>query len=427
MSAADEASVRLRRAAEMRVADRGAAVAGAGAVAGASADAVIRELRIHQEELEIQNEELREARAEIESSRERYADLFDFAPVGIMTLTREALVAEANLAAASLLGMDRARLIGRPFRSHLAAHQLEAWDVAFSGLLRAPGRRALDLELARAGGVSIATVAECVRDADARGEVLIRVALIDVTERMRTALELSRLRDDLERRVRDRTLELETFMYAVAHDLQGPVRHVEGFSKILLATCGEQLDAEARRLLGRICEAAEREATLLNGLAAFARLGSQSMDGGPVRLERVVAGVIAQHAAEIEAGGATVTSAVPEILVHAHESALAPVISGLLDNALKFHRPGEAAKVHIGARSEAGRCTLFVRDQGIGFDMKFGDRLFVLFQRLVAAEQFEGTGLGLALVRRTVERMNGRVWAESSPGAGATFFVELPV
>lgn len=419
---ADEVA-ELRRLAEERLAGL---TSGSSAAAGRSLAEVVHELGVHQVQLEMQNEELRKAQLEIEASRDRYLELYDFAPVGLLTLSREALIVEANLAAAALLGVERRNLLGKPFRSHVPSARRDAWDQLFTGLLRVGGRRGLDLELRREDGTPLAVALDCTWRAEPGAEPLLRVALVDVTERVQATAEIRRLNEELEMRVRDRTAELESFVYSVAHDLKAPLRAIDGYSQILAEEEAGQIDEEGRRLLGRLRAAARQMALQISGLLAYSKMSRGEIVAHRVELRDLVTRVVAQRSEAIRLAGAEVTVDVPPFAVVGVIDALEAVVSNLLDNALKFHSPGAVPVVSIGASQQGTRCQLWVRDQGMGFDMRYHDQIFELFRRLGHSEEYEGTGVGLALVRRAMERMGGRVWAESRPGDGSTFYVELP-
>lgn len=413
----------LRRLAEEKLSGL---TTGSSDLAGQSLAEVVHELGVHQVQLEMQNEELRQAHLEIETSRDRYLELYDFAPVGLLTLSREALIVEANLGAAALLGVERRSLLGKPFRLHVPAARRDAWDQLFTGLLRVGGRRGLDLELSRDDGVAIAVALDCIWQTEPGGEPRLCVALVDVTERERAAAEVRRLNEELERRVHDRTAELESFVYSVAHDLKAPLRAIDSYSQILVEERAGQLDEEGLGLLGRLRVAAQQMARQISGLLDYSRMSRGEIVAHRIELRDLVARVVAGRSEAIRLAGAEVHVNVPPFAVIGVVDALEAVVSNLLDNALKFHSPEAVPVVEIGASQQGVRCRLWVRDQGIGFDMLYHGQIFELFRRLGHSEEFEGTGVGLALVHRAMERMGGRVWAESCPGEGSTFFIELP-
>lgn len=260
------------------------------------------------------------------------------------------------------------------------------------------------------------------------------IAVFDIiTERKRAEERILQLNAELEEKVRRRTAELEalnqeleSFTYTVSHDLKAPLRGIDGYSRLLLHDHAAELNEEGRLFLANVRHGAQQMNELIEDLLAYSRLERRPMDAVTVSPAEVVGGVVAERAEEIAERRALVTMDIPDMDVRADRDGLALVLRNLLDNALKFTRDGAQPAIEIGGRIEAGRCVLWVRDNGIGFDMKFHDRIFEIFQRLQRAEEYPGTGIGLAIVRKATQRMGGRAWAESEPGRGATFFLELP-
>ncbi|MCX7670534.1 MAG: ATP-binding protein, partial [Anaerolineae bacterium] len=237
----------------------------------------------------------------------------------------------------------------------------------------------------------------------------------------------------LEQRVAERTAELaaknkelETFAYSVSHDLKAPLRGIYGYSSLLLRDYADRLDDEGKSFLVNIRTAAMRMERLIEDLLAYSRLERRPITIGATAILPLVHLVIAERAADIEQRGVQLTVDVPQTTVRAEPEGLMQALRNLLDNALKFTRDAKPPIIEIGGRETETSCILWVRDNGLGFDMKYHDRLFEIFQRLHRLEEYDGTGIGLAIVRKAMERMGGRVWAESAPGQGATFFLELP-
>ena len=225
---------------------------------------------------------------------------------------------------------------------------------------------------------------------------------------------------ELDAKVRERTAELESFSYSVSHDLRAPLRAVDGYARMLEEDYGATLDAEARRLLGVVRGNARRMGQLIDDLLAFSRLGRQAATIAPVDMMR-----LAREAAEELKGSRTLElGALPQAKGDA--ALLRQVWLNFVGNALKYSSKKPDARVEIGGREEARENVYWVRDNGAGFDMRYADKLFGVFQRLHRAEEFEGTGIGLAIVQRIVTRHGGRVWAEGRPGEGACFYFSLP-
>ncbi len=245
--------------------------------------------------------------------------------------------------------------------------------------------------------------------------------------RQRTA-ELDRSRREIEARVHDVTAmnrELESFSYSVSHDLRAPLRAIDGFTRALEEDHAAELGGEARRLLGVVRDNARRMGALIEDLLAFSRLGKAPLVRTAVDMDLIVDEVVSALRAEA-AGRRIEIRREPLVPAPGDESLLRQVWTNLLSNAFKYTRPREVAEIAISSRRLRGEVEYEVRDNGVGFDPRFAARLFGIFQRLHPEAEFEGTGVGLALVQRIVHRHGGRVWAESAPGRGASFFFALP-
>ena len=243
-----------------------------------------------------------------------------------------------------------------------------------------------------------------------------------------------RLAIELEERVVERTAqleaanrELESFSYSVSHDLKAPLRGIDGYSRLLEESYRDKLDGEGRTFLGNIRHGVAQMHELIEDLLAYSRMERRAPNNVALDLPALVRGVAAACEMEVKKRGGGLRLTIPALTVHADREGLTIVLRNLLENAIKFSRGAEGPSIEIGACAEEGRALLWVRDNGIGFDMKFHGRIFEIFSRLERAEEFPGTGVGLALVRKAMQRMGGRVWAESAPGQGATFFLELPL
>ena len=267
-------------------------------------------------------------------------------------------------------------------------------------------------------------------EADQRDVEALSVAFGEALNRRRAERQIRDLNAELGRhvqRVEAANEELEAFSYSVSHDLRAPLRHITGFVELLEKKDLSSLDEKSRHYLQVISQAAQKMGTLIDDLLAFSRQGRAELMQREVALD----GLVREVAAELQAAEAPGRRIVWDIAalpaVEGDAALLRQVWANLIGNALKFTRTREEARIEIGARPEgAGEMRFFVRDNGVGFDMRYVEKLFGLFQRLHGQEEFEGTGVGLASVRRIVHRHGGRVWAEGRPGEGATLWFSLP-
>jgi PAS domain S-box-containing protein len=220
--------------------------------------------------------------------------------------------------------------------------------------------------------------------------------------------------------------ELETFSYSVSHDLKAPLRGIDGYSKLVLEKYADKLDEEGRGFLMTLRASAKHMSRLIDDLLAYSRVERRAMSFTSVEAGALVESLLAEKADEIATRGVAVRVDVTCGKLTVEVEGLAMALRNLLDNALKFTRETASPRIEIGGRSSNERCTLWVRDNGIGFDMKYHDRIFEIFQRLNRPEDYAGTGIGLAIVAKAMHRMGGRAWAEGEPGRGAVFYLELP-
>jgi PAS domain S-box-containing protein len=256
--------------------------------------------------------------------------------------------------------------------------------------------------------------------------------LLDITQLKQAQTNLERINAKLEQRVAERTeqlsvanRELEAFSYTVSHDLKAPLRGIDGYSQLLEEEHGDRLNDEGRQFIGRIRRGVQQMAALISDLLDYSRMERRTMEQQAVELQPLVALVLESHAADIAAAGTEVSLQLAPMTLRLDREGLAVVLRNLVGNAIKFSASRDQPQVEIGARIEGNRRILWVKDNGVGFDMQYHDRIFGIFQRLQRAEDYAGTGVGLALVAKAVHRMGGRVWADSSLGQGATFYLEF--
>jgi PAS domain S-box-containing protein len=250
--------------------------------------------------------------------------------------------------------------------------------------------------------------------------------LSDVTESRKAEKSLREARDELEFRVKERTEELETFMYSISHDLKTPTIAVEGFSRMLLERYTEELDTNGKNFLRIISSSASQMRELIDDLFAYFTLGRKKLRLSIIDMERIVNEIFDQLKA-VHQGRAMQLSINQSPVVSADKTMIRQVILNLLSNAIKYSRTEMITAIEFGGWIEAGNTVYYIKDNGIGFPMEQVGRLFEVFERLHPLDEFEGTGIGLATVKRIVQRHGGEVWAQSKVNEGATFYFSIPI
>jgi signal transduction histidine kinase len=263
--------------------------------------------------------------------------------------------------------------------------------------------------------------------------LFIAVLLIERRRRQRAGEALDQLNTELEQRIAARTAaldnksrELETFAYSVAHDLKAPLRGIDGYSRLLLEDYAGSLDDEGRSFLETIQTSTEEMSQLIDDLLAYSRLERREFVPDRLELQSFITRLVEQKKREATERDIDFEVNVNGGTVVADANGLIQSLGNYLDNAVKFTRQVPQPRIEVGSKETMTSCLLWVRDNGIGFDIKYHDQIFDIFQRLNPAEDYPGTGVGLAIVRKAMERMGGRAWAESEPGRGATFYLEIP-
>lgn len=404
-------------------------------VSGMDILSLIYELEVHEIELQMQNEELRKTRLELEESRRAYAELFDLAPAGYVVLDARGSVVSANRKATELLAVPSELMIGRVFSSFLHFGDFDAYfRLVREAVDRKDSRSAGEIRLLRARTAPFYARVEISPARSGEGKFIgWRIVFGDVSDRKRGEEELKKYAEKLERSNR----ELQDFAFIASHDLQEPLRKVQAFGDRLKKLWTPTLSAEGADYLERMCKAAARLQDMVQGLLDYSRVYTRGTGFGMVDLGLIVRDVIADLDLQIELTGAIVeTRDLP--VIQADPSQMRQLFQNLISNSLKFRR-AEQSQVEI--RSERagtppaspleeaqgpGCWRIFVQDNGIGFDEKYAERIFSLFERLHGRSAYTGCGMGLAIAKRIVERHGGKIEAQSSPGKGATFIITLP-
>jgi PAS domain S-box-containing protein len=376
-----------------------------------------------------------EQTAALEESESRLAGVIQSAMDAIITVDQEQRIVLFNPAAEKVFRCPTAEALGQPMERFIPQRFRSAYSVhiqKFGGT--GTTNRVLgelgNLWAVRADGEEFQIEAS-ISQIKTAGKKLFTVILRDVSERKAAEREIQELNHGLEARVLERTAqleasnkELEAFTYSVSHDLRAPLRHMSGFTKILTEEFGSSLPAEGQHYLQRVGEGARQMGQLVDELLKLARVGRQELSVRVTGLNSVVTSVLTML--EPESQGQEVEWKIGELpFVECDPVLVRQVFQNLIDNALKYSRPRHPAVIEIGTSEQNGRTVIFVRDNGVGFNMKYADKLFGAFQRLHRPEDFEGTGVGLATVQRIIQKHGGRVWAEAELDQGATFYFTL--
>jgi PAS domain S-box-containing protein len=389
--------------------------------------AVHRALR--QAEFRLQRKRAEEA---LQTSEERYRSLVELSPDALFVQAENKIVF-INSAGVKLFGATESEeLIAKDVAKLLHPDDWPIFEKQLSRMFD-DGRPSLpvELRLIRLNG-SFMDAEVAAAPLVFEGAPAAQVIAHDVTEQKRNVEEIRRLNADLEKRVNERTAELEAankeleaFSYSVSHDLQAPLRHIEGFVEILFSSKGQSLDQESVRHLETIADSAKKMSRLIEDLLTFSRTARAELRKTSIKLDELVRSILRElQPPKPERKVDWVIGDLPE--VEADPALLRQVMINVLGNALKYTRTRESARIEINARSAAREYVICIKDNGVGFDPRYAHKLFGVFQRLHRASDFEGTGIGLANVRRIIHRHGGRAWAEGEVDRGATFYFTLP-
>jgi PAS domain S-box-containing protein len=360
----------------------------------------------------------------MKDAHERLMAIIGSATDAIITVDDEQKVTLFNTAAERLFRCPASEALGRPLDRFIPerfreAHRQHIRDFGATGVTaRAMGHQR-PLAALRADGVEI-PVEATISQSTVGGRRLFTAIVRDISERKRADEAMARQAEELARS----NVELERFAYVTSHDLQEPMRTVRSFAQLLQRRCASQLTGDATEYLRFISDGVARMQTLINDLLIYSRVSSQGGAFAPADCNVIVAKVLESLHSSIQSNRARVTSgALPVVVGDATQ--LGQVFQNLLVNAMKFHgsRP---PRIEVSAAESAGEWVFCVRDNGIGIAPEYFERIFIIFQRLHTIEEYGGTGIGLAICKKIVERHGGRIWVESAVGEGSAFYFSIP-
>ena len=378
-------------------------------------DNLIHELQVHQVELEIQNEELRESQKELEKLHEKYYDLYNFAPVGYFTLDLTSKIIELNTTGANLLGFTKDYLNDTRFVWYVSRESSKTFRNYLKEALQTIEKQSFDIGLIRKNSTVFYAHVELVPKVD--HEVQLKMAVVDISQRKKLEDELRRSND-----------ELQQFAYVASHDLQEPLRTISSFTQLLERRYHNKLDENADEFMTYVVEAAQRMQQMILDLLEYSRVATKGGFFKEVNTNESLDKALFNLKGTIEDTDAIITrDDLPTVI--GDESQLIKVFQNLISNAIKFRDPEIPLKIHISAfKNEKENEYIFnIADNGIGMDSQYAKRIFTIFQRLHTMDEYQGSGIGLAIVKRIIERHGGKIWVESLLGKGSTFYFTIPI
>ncbi len=392
-----------------------------------------KHLRVTTDKLAEKVQELEALNLRLAALSRQYELILNAASDGIFEINTEGRITFANPAAAKMLGYDADKLIGMALGD--ITHPLKAKGKPYSpeerltleGFKQDATQHGTDDLFWRSDGASFPV--ECTSTPIQEGEALVGQVVVfkDITEQVRTEAVRRRAEEQLEQMAAElarSNADLEQFAYVASHDLQEPLREVASMVQLLQLRYQSQLDGEADEIIGLAVEGVTRMQALIRDLLALARVGTRAHPFEPTDVEAALQTALANLAVALRESGAVVThDALPTVM--AEPSQLIQLLQNLIGNAVKFHG-ALTPEIHVGAEHLPGEWRFSVRDNGIGIEPQHFQRIFAVFQRLHTRREYPGTGIGLAVCKKIVERHGGRIWVESQPGQGSTFYFTLP-
>jgi PAS domain S-box-containing protein len=367
---------------------------------------------------------------DLRNSEERYRHIFENNHAIMLIIDPDdGVIVDANPAACAFYGYERDTF--RTMRM-VSINTMSPEDMAAAMKLTIEKKQHISIQDHRLVTGETRPVEVYCGPVDFQGKTLLYAIIHDIMERHNAEEKVRKMTEELEQRVASRTealehaiRELESFSYSVSHDLRGPVRNMNGLSHLLLEDYGGKLDETGSAYLHRIVAASSKMGHLIDDLLNLSRVSRHTIKIGTVDLSKIAREVVDDLSAMHPERIAEFTIATG-LIVRGDPHLLRIVMDNLIGNAWKYSSRKEVARIEFGTTKYEGESVYFVRDNGAGFDMEYAGNLFNAFQRLHKADEFEGTGIGLATVQRIIQRHNGKVWGEGHSGEGATFYFTLP-
>jgi chemotaxis family two-component system sensor kinase Cph1 len=382
---------------------------------------LVHELEVHQEELSVQNEELLKVRSEFEHALRRYTALFDGAPVGYFLTSPQQVIVEVNACGAELLATTRRHLEGKPFTLYVGKDSRSQFDRHHRAVMSGHSQEGEFLFHRVDNSEFVAQVRSIPFIAEGNSHECLST-VTDVTARRRAETQASAAMAELKRS----NFDLQQFAYVASHDLQEPLRMISSYLQLIERRYHDSLDKDAAQFIDFAVDGAKRMQQLILGLLDYSRIETRghtleavdSRSAIEVAISHLSI-LIAEKTAKIEIGRT------PEVLADSLQ--LGQLFQNIIGNSIKFHRPGERPRVSIDAVKDGDFEHFTISDNGIGIDLEYRDRIFLIFQRLHTHDEYPGTGIGLAICKRIIERHGGRIWVDGNHENGCCFHFTLPI
>ncbi len=374
----------------------------------------------------------KKAQKELRAASDHIHDLYNNAPCGYHSWNSDGIITDMNDTELRWLGYEREEVINVMHISDLLSPKSKKLFRKYLAKLKnSRDTQEVELSIITKSGEKFAVQLSGSAMFDFSGEFIkSRETIYDITERKHSEMMINKLNKSLvgkNDQLESKNKELESFSYSVSHDLRAPLRAIDGFANILKTDYGDKIDAEGLRLIDIVCGNSRRMGQLIDDLLAFSRLSRKDLSDNKINMQVMVRSVMENMKINVPSNKLIEVQFDDMPNVTGDNSLLEQVWVNLVSNAIKYSNKQEQIKIKIGSYRENDEQIFFVQDNGVGFDMKYYGKLFGVFQRLHSNEEFEGTGVGLAIVHRVITRHGGRVWADAKLNEGSTFYFSLPV